>query len=473
MRKSTKLILFVTAGVVGLVVLVAAIAALLLTVNAKPRAQALASNALGMDVKIGGRVDIGILPGLRLALADVHVGRGGAEVASVGELDLGIALLPLLRRDIRIESIRLKRLTIALERGRDGKLNVGRSSRGSGPIPALDLGKVSVSEATLVYTDQQSGQRLEAANCAMEVSGLRLSAGETPGLLKNLSFAGKLSCETFRTEEFTATDMKLQVQGREGIFDFDPITMRLFGGHGFGNVRADASGSVPVYRARYQLAQFQIEELFKVLSPKHAGAGSMDFAANLSLRGKSTDELKRSASGEAAVHGENVRLGIGDLDSKFARYESSQSFNLVDVGAFFFAGPIGLGVTKGFNFARIFEGSEGSTMVRTLVSHWQVENGVAHATDVALATPKNRVAMKGALDFVNGQFDDVTVALVDAKGCSSVEQKIHGPFHQPQVEKPSVLAALAGPARKLRTQAKGLLGGRCEAFYTGSVAPPK
>ena len=59
--------------------------------------------------------------------------------------------------------------------------------------------------------------------------------------------------------------------------------------------------------------------------------------------------------------------------------ESSQNFNLVDVGALFFAGPLGLAVTKGFNFASIFQSSGGSSQIRTLVSEWHIERGVAQA----------------------------------------------------------------------------------------------
>lgn len=134
---------------------------------------------------------------------------------------------------------------------------------------------------------------------------------------------------------------------------------------------------------------------------------------------------------------------------------------------------MGLGLTKGYDFARIFEGSAGATTIRTLVSNWQIAQGVAHAADVAMATPKNRVALKGGLDFVSGRFDDVTVALIDDKGCATVKQKIRGPFRKPEVEKPDVLKALTGPARKLLDRARDLLGGKCDVFYTGSVAPPK
>jgi len=71
----------------------------------------------------------------------------------------------------------------------------------------------------------------------------------------------------------------------------------------------------------------------------------------------------------------------------------------------FFAGPLGLAVTKGYNFARIFQGTERTTSIRTLVSEWQSEHGVAQARDVAMATQENRIALIGGLDFVSGRYD--------------------------------------------------------------------
>jgi hypothetical protein len=84
--------------------------------------------------------------------------------------------------------------------------------------------------------------------------------------------------------------------------------------------------------------------------------------------------------------------------------------------------------------------------------------------------------LQGGLDFVNDEYDDVVVALIDSNGCARVRQKISGPFSKPVVGKPSVLASLAGPVLNLLRKAGDLLpgsGGKCEVFYSGSVAPPK
>jgi hypothetical protein len=99
---------------------------------------------------------------------------------------------------------------------------------------------------------------------------------------------------------------------------------------------------------------------------------------------------------------------------------------------------------------------------------------VAHAQDVAMATKENRVALHGGLDFVNDRFDEVTVALIDTTGCVKAQQQIRGTFRNPVVDKPSLLASVTGPARRLLEKGRDLLvGRRCDVFYAGSVVAPK
>jgi len=88
-----------------------------------------------------------------------------------------------------------------------------------------------------------------------------------------------------------------------------------------------------------------------------------------------------------------------------------------------------------------------------------------------MATRENRLAMQGALDFVNDDFDNVIVALLDSAGCARVEQRIVGPFRSPHIEKANVLVSVTGPISSLVGKAKKLLGGKCKVFYEGSVPP--
>jgi AsmA protein len=467
-----KRILISAGGLALLGLLVAAGLAYRLAVDAKPRVQAIASDALGMDVAIGGRLTVGVLHGLHISLGDVRVRHCGVDVGSAGEVDLGIDALPLLRHEVRIGKLRLRELKINLERDRGRPPRTGPDCPARAEVPALSITTVILSDSSLRYTDADSGKTLAATGCGGQISDLALSAAGGAGAALNLSFAASGTCAQIGTPELAASDVAFAAHGVQGIIEVDPLRMRLLGGQGAGTVHADFSGAVPAYQVRYHLVQFRIEEVLKALSVASSGQGLLDFDAKLTLHGTGTDEWLRTLAGEASLRGTDLRLGIGDLDQRFARYESSQNFNLVDVGAIFFLGPVGLGITKGLAFARNLQGDNGSTTFHTLLSEWQVEHGVAHARDVAMATLRNRIALQGNLDFVTGRFADVTVALVDAKGCATVKQRVNGPFLAPQVEQPSVLKSLTGPTRRLLGQVRTLLGGKCEVFYAGSVGPP-
>lgn len=471
MSKSLKIIL---RALVGLVVLIAV--ALLFFVDAnvyKPRLEAAASEILGMEVKVGGRMKIGFFPSLSVTLEDAHIRNRGADIVSAKGARLGIDLLPLLHKEVRVAKIALMHPTISIERGSDGKFNFESAEATEGTLLALDLATISLSGATLLYADKQSGEGFKAGDCSVEVHRLLRPGGDSPGM-KDLSFTAELACGKIQTKDITVSDLKFSVAGKDGVFDVKAITMRLFGGQGSGSIRADFSRPVPHYHVHYSLRQFRIEQFFKTLSPREAAEGPMDFFANLSMQGKTVNEMKLTANGDTSLRGINLMLKGQDLDRDFSRFESSQNFNLVDFGAFFFSGPVGLMVTKGYNFANIFRESGGNSDIRTLVSDWKVERGVAHAQDVAMATNENRIALQGELDFVNERFDNVTVALVDTKGCALVRQKIRGPFQKPVVENPNILASLAGPTVRLLKKMSGYLpGGKCEVFYAGVVAPPK
>ena len=560
MANRWKIALVAVGGLFALLLLAAVALVFFLDVNAlKPRLEEAASDALGMEVRIGGRLGIGLFPGFHVTLEDVRIRNRGADVASAKETFLGIELLPILRRELRIVKVGMKRPRISIEQDRDGKFNferpegeAGRKSPGEpeGTRFSLNVTNISLSDGAFIYADRKTGEEMEAGNFTLSVSRLQFTGERNTEPGKDLSFAAEFACKEFRkgslavsnlkfrfegkdgrysirpvtatrlvysgpggkvtadrialgmdnlavggegkadllrrisfsgtagfgefrADNLVVTDLKSAVAGKGGVLEFDTVTMRLFGGEGSGSFRADLSGPVPRYHVRYSLSRFRIEEFFKVLSPNVVAEGPMDLSATLTMRGKTANEMKRTADGEVSLRGEDLTVTGVDLDRTFSRYEASQSFNLVDVGVFFIAGPFAPLITKGYTFASLFRGSGGSSRIRTLVSHWKVEHGIARAKDVAMATNKHRVALTGSLDFVNERFDDVVMAVIDEKGCATVRQKIRGSFRNPVVEKVNVIQSVAGPVLKLFKQAKKLLGGKCEVVYAGSVAPPK
>lgn len=475
LSKSLKTIGFAIGALIGLLVIVAIALSLFLDVNAyKPRLEAAVSGMMGMEFSVSGNMEIGFSPNMQVTLKDVHIRNRGTEVVTAREARIGIDFLTLFQKRVQVKQIELEHPNVSIEKASDGTFNFEKSKKFRRPLPNLNLAKVSFSDATFHYLDRQSGKGFEAADCRLDVSHLQLADRDRPGIMKRLALAAELVCAELRTKDYAASGLKVSVTGQRGVFDLKPLTMRVFAGQASGRIQADFTGAVPLYHVRYSLSQFHIDEFLKPLSPQKAAEGSMDFTANLSMQGETMNKLRQTTQGQISLRGKNLILNGHDLDREFDRYESSQNFNLVDVGALFFAGPVGLAVTKGYNFATLFQGSGGRSEIRTLVSDWKVERGVAQSQDVAMATNRNRVALQGGLDFVNERFDNVTVALIDAKGCIKVQQTIHGSFKQPVLEKPSAFKSLTGPVVRLLQQVASLFpGGACEVFYTGSVPSPK
>lgn len=470
-QSKLRVILYGVGVLVGLLVLAQIALLLFFDANAyKDRIERVASRALGMQVKLRGRLSVELLPGLHIAARDIRINSRGTELVAIKHARVGIELLPLLWGELRLGAIHLTRPRIYIERDSGGRYNFERATgKPSGALPAFAIGHISLDDLALVYADRQRGDTIAASGCRLDLHHVQAPAGPTNKLAAKLTLAAWLACRSVERGNFTVSDLKLTTTAANGVFVLKPITLRLLGGDGAGSVRVDISQPVMRVALGFTLREFRAEELFHAAASKQVARGALDLSAELSLRGRTGREMVRSAEGTISLHGADLRLLDTDIDTALARYESSQTFGLLDVGALFFAGPIGLVATKGYSFAALARDARGDTHIGKLVSDWNVTASVAHAHDVALATRANRLAVQGRLDFVNERFDEVTIAVIDANGCAKLRQTIRGPFQNPALDKPSVLASIAGPAVRLF---KKIAGGQCQAFYAGSVAPP-
>jgi AsmA protein len=179
--------------------------------------------------------------------------------------------------------------------------------------------------------------------------------------------------------------------------------------------------------------------------------------------------------GTFSLRGDNLVSYTMDLDKLLSTYETSQQFHLVDLAAYFFVGPLGSVALKGYRYGNLYYQTQGGRgTITQFISHWEIKNGEADATDCALATHHNRVALKGKLNLVRERYDKVTVALLDDKGCAIFTQTISGSFGSPQIGTESAIKSLAGPILDLYRKAKRFVqAGKCEVFYNGSVQQPR
>ena len=439
----------------------------------KQRLEAEASRTLGMELRIGGALSFTLRPGLALTLSDVQIRNRGVDVVAAKQVTLGIEALPLLSGELRITSLALSEPRLRIERALDGRFNIEPANAAAATLPALNWPRVSVSGASFTYADKRWANPIDAVDCSIDMQDLRVSSTSLAKLAKDASFTADVACGEFRHGAVKVSELKLKADAKHGVLELTSLTARAFDAPGSGQFVADFSGTQPIYRLDCSFKQFPIDELLKALSLQPTATGRVDFVASLSTQGSSGPELRQALAGRVTLHGHQLTLNGRNLDEALSRFESSQRFSLVDAGAFFIVGPLGLVLTKGYDFANAYRGAGGTSAIQTLVSDWQFDHGVARAQDVAMATAKYRIALHGGLDVVSERFDDVSLALVDAEGCASVQQRITGSFQKPVVEEPNLLHALAGPALSLLKKARDLLPGTpCSVFYAGAVPAP-
>jgi AsmA protein len=478
MASKRKKVFFIATGVITLVVFTIVLALLLNLQALKPRIEEAASNTLGMEVRIKGRLGIALFPGIGISLRQISVRNKGADVVTVEVMKVGLEFIALTKREIRISRTGLINPVFSLVRYKNGTFNVEKPERTPSGRP-LAVEKIAISQGQLMYTDETSGKRIGANDIEATLQNFSYSKRDNAGPFKNISFTGDISCKTLAINNVTLRNLVMRTAVRSGILDGNPVSMNIFNGKGTGSVHLDVTGASPHYRVITTLDRFRIEELIQALSPGNIPhenmEGPVNFSAVLTATGKSVDEVKRSLNGDLSLNGEDLMLTSIDIDALIPKYERSQNFNLVDVGAYFLAGPFGPVLTKTYNFGSLYRESRvGKRSIKKLVSIWNVKNGIAEATDVALATKKYRIAMKGGLNFLNDQFVDVTVAVLDKRGCAVYSQKVRGPFRKPQVEKVNVFKSITGSVSNVLEDAwEFIRGEECSIFYSGSVAQPE
>ncbi len=475
--KSKKKKLFNIAGIAAAALfLAAAIFALTFDMNTyKSRIEASASDATGMNVRINGSIKFMLFPSTGALLENIVVQNREADVALIKKAKVGIKLLPLLKREVVIRQIALVGLELFISKDKKGQYNFEMPEKepdgegvAAGQFKAV---KITVKKGNVLYLDEISGMKTEAKECNFAIRDLYAGGSEFPG---KLSFDGLLSCAEVVAGGVGISDIRADIKTRAGKFEINPLTMKMFGGDGRAIIRGVLPDRDAEYSVELMIAGFNFEEMLGVLSQKKSIRGKMDLKSHLTLKGSNTDEMIRTAEGKISLSGRSLLLDGIDIDRLLEKYEKSQKGNLVDVGAFLIAGPLGTALTKGYDFGNVYKeslGGEGS--IEQLVSDWKISNGIAAAEDVAFTTRKNRIALKGNLDIVRDRFEDVSVAVLDPGGCAVFSQKIHGEFKNPQIDKPSILGSLLGPITSLiKKPIEMLEGDKCEVFYHGSLEHP-
>ena len=178
--------------------------------------------ATGRDLSIDGPVDLSVFPAAAVELSEVALsnapGAQSPDMLTLGQLDVEVALLPLLSGEIVIQRLILREPVIALEVDETGRGNwvfepAVIDGGGATPTPAesadaapgeglglsdLRLGEVGVVDGTISFVDRGTGQSFEASNLGVDI--------ELESLDSPLALTGGLDFQDRRIEFMLSAD---------------------------------------------------------------------------------------------------------------------------------------------------------------------------------------------------------------------------------------------------------------------------
>jgi uncharacterized protein involved in outer membrane biogenesis len=334
------------------------------------------------------------------------------------------------------------------------------------------INHLRVSDGFLNYQTEDDKGSIYLSRFGLNVSELVFEkSSNTKRIFSSLNLSGQLQAEKLATRSFQTKNLEIRFDGNENIYQFWPSSDDLFGKKGEGYLKLDFSNDIPLFNLNYDIKNFKIEDLLDNFYNTSIMSGKANLHISLTTKGNNWKEAVINAEGEVINEGAGLIIYGFDIDKILAKYERSQKFNLADVGAFMLAGPVGAVVSKGSDFAGlVVMDPAGQSKIKELISSWEIKNGKTLAKDVAFSTDENRIAVEGSVDIYNSFIDEITVAVVDKKGCSLITQSISGDFKNIQTGELNVVGTLLGSVINVL---KIVTGDQCKPFYTGSINHPK
>ncbi len=337
------------------------------------------------------------------------------------------------------------------------------------PLDSTLIKFIRLKKVDLVY--EFSKDTIVTNNLNLDLNKIYFNKKLNANPLATLYSDGRLTADNIKSNSFNFTDVDFNINILNGSYELKSEVVRIFGENAKGKsiITLAPFQPVPSYKIVYKDVGFLAEKMLSAFKEDEIINGPLKLSFSISSFGSEWDSIVSNMNGTINLSGKNLFLNGFDADEIIQDFKRSQNFNLIDLGAVLLAGPVGIAVTKGSDFARLLVFNSGkSTNINELVSNWSVSNGIFEIQDAAFTTNTNRIALSGFIGFSN-QNIDLTIALLDKSGCSVFSQQVYGNLDEPTMGKVKVVGTVLAPVTNL---VDDVTGKDCVVFYKGSVTHP-
>jgi len=338
------------------------------------------------------------------------------------------------------------------------------------PKDSLVLKFVSLKKGNLKY--KFSKDTIYTRNLSFDFSNIYFNRKKDKNPFATLTTKGKFKAGGVSSSQFRVRDLYFDIIVSEGTYQIKSNKSTMFGENskGISHFIMKPFAKIPSFSLKFSVDTFYAEKMLASYMEKEIITGPLSLAMDLNTKGSEWESIVKNLDGKINLNGNTLVFYGLDADNLLEKFKRSQNFNLIDVGGVLLAGPLGIVLTKGSDYANLLTLDQGeSTKINQLVSNWTINNGRFNIEDAAFTTAENHIALKGSIDFVQDSLNLVT-ALLDEDGCSEFLQEISGNINSPVPGKVKVFKTILAPLTNLYNDVVGI---DCEKFYNGSLKHPE
>jgi len=237
MKTSSKIATAALVIMVAIPVIVVLAAEVILNSAAvKSEIERTVAEALKMEFKIEGRIDIRFVPLLDLAANNVSIGIKSGRIASADRIVIDPRLAPLLNLDIRIKKAHIQRARLTFTPHAIDRIMALVNAKTSGeplPVEALKIESFSISKAAFTYTDDQTQVDVNEVNVRGGridiIANREIIIDDIYKLFDALDFTGEMTAGHISSKNFDLANLKARLTGKNGRITADPAMGQFLG----------------------------------------------------------------------------------------------------------------------------------------------------------------------------------------------------------------------------------------------------
>jgi AsmA protein len=233
--------------------------------------------------------------------------------------------------------------------------------------------------------------------------------------LSKLNIDGSLRIGTLKIMNVKSSEMRVDVQAKNGVVNVNPLSANLYQGHANGSLSINAQ-AVPIIHINQNLNDVNVATLGKDAANFDTLEGKGNVGINLVLQGNMISEMKKTANGslslnlvDGAIKGINIAKKMRDAKNLLGAKSQSQSAN-----------------------------KEEKTDFSELKASFKVTNGIAHNDDLSMKSPLLRLSGNGDINIGNDSINYLAKATLaktlegqggqDSVRGVTVPVRVSGPF---------------------------------------------